>query len=88
MWICCGRAKECKFRQGVSLGSEMKALEVWRLAYGRSRRPQAAAAVLEVYRHAGLDEPVLGAPTGGDAPTATGAAVLARTRCPDRAAAG
>ncbi|MGH3830641.1 MAG: hypothetical protein ACRDRS_09370 [Pseudonocardiaceae bacterium] len=37
---------------------EMNALEVWRLAYGWSR-PQVVAAVLEVYRCAGLEEPGL-----------------------------
>lgn len=37
---------------------EVKPLEVWRLAYGWSR-PQVVAAVLEVYRHAGLVEPGL-----------------------------
>jgi hypothetical protein len=37
---------------------EVKPLEVWRLAYGWSR-PQVVAAVLEVYRHAGLAEPGL-----------------------------
>ena len=37
---------------------EVKPLEVWRLAYGWSR-PQVVAAVLEIYRHAGLAEPGL-----------------------------
>ncbi|MGH3868063.1 MAG: hypothetical protein ACRDQ4_18455 [Pseudonocardiaceae bacterium] len=37
---------------------ELKPLEAWRLAYGWSR-PQVVAAVLEVYRHAGLLEPGL-----------------------------
>ena len=37
---------------------EVKPLEVWRLAYGWSR-PQVVAAVSEVYRCAGLDEPGL-----------------------------
>ncbi len=37
---------------------EVKPLEAWRLAYGWSR-PQVVAAVLEVYRHAGLVEPGL-----------------------------
>jgi hypothetical protein len=37
---------------------EVKPLEVWRLTYGWSR-PQVVAAVLEVYRDAGLAEPGL-----------------------------
>ncbi len=37
---------------------EVTPLEVWRLAYGWSR-PQVVAAVLELYRHAGLAEPGL-----------------------------
>jgi hypothetical protein len=37
---------------------EVTLLEVWRLAYGWSR-PQVVAAVLELYRHAGLAEPGL-----------------------------